>query len=175
MHRAIWGWQVSKQIPWRLPKLKVRFRSGKFARRKITWENTTFICSPLLSHHIVSIPKYNCIETWGLANRKKLNAKPQTMLYSFLFRFHLAWQEFPRLTRTSTCTEPVSERVHKCTPSQLGKQIQLWAGRFKSDLSSFSYLEILGGKSNFNSGLPLLPADPKLWSGPDDILTFGLT
>ena len=128
----------------------------------MTWENTTFICSLLLSHHIVPIPKYNCIELRGLANRKKQNAKPQTKLDSFLFVSHLALQEFPRLTRTSTCTEPVFERMHKCMPLKRGKQIQLWAGRFKSGLSSFSCLEIWGGKSHVNSGLPLPPADPKL-------------
>lgn len=162
MHRAIWGWQVSKLIPWRLPKLKVCFRSGKFAKRKIIWENTTFICSPLLSHHIVSIPKYNCTELRGLANRKKQNAKPQTKLDSFLFLSHLAWQEFLRLTCTSTCTDPVLERMRKYLPLQRGKQIQLWAGRFKSGLSSFSCLEIQGGKNDVNSGLPLPPADLKL-------------
>lgn len=160
MHRAIWGWQVSELIPWRLPQLKVCFRSGKFARRIITWKNTTFICSLLLSYHIVSIPKYNCIELWGLANRKKQNAKPQRKLDSFLFISHLAWQEFHRLTRTSDRTESVLERMHKCMPLKSGKKIQLWAGRLKSGLSSFSCLEVWGGKSN--SGLPPPPLGPKL-------------
>lgn len=131
MHGAIWGCQVSKLIPWRLPKLKVCVKSGRFPRRKITWENTTFICSLLLSHHIVSFPKYNCIELWVLANRKKQNAKTQTKLDCFLFVSHLAWQGSPRLT----CTEPVLESMHKCMSLKCGKQIQLWAGRFKSGLS----------------------------------------
>lgn len=114
MHGTFWGWQVSELVPWRLPKLQVFIRPGKSARRKITCENTTFVCSPLLSYYKVSISKYNCIELRKLANRKKENTQPQTKLGLFLFLSHLVWQEFPRLTCTSTYIEPVLQRMYKC-------------------------------------------------------------